>query len=87
MTWTRARLPLVWHPLLIGLIPILSAFADNAQEGVGREVVALIALTTGLIVGAWVALALAWKDVRKSALVVSAAALLFFNFGASENVD
>jgi hypothetical protein len=79
------KLPRVWHPCLIGVIPILSAFRDNVHEVTAREIVAglVVTLTATLVV--WVLLTLALGDIQKAALAVSAGLVCFFNFGTVDN--
>jgi hypothetical protein len=70
----------VWHPVLIGLTPVLSAYLPNRHQVDFLEAAIPTAITLVLTLATWAMLAWALKDVAKAALPVSVFLLCFFHF-------
>jgi hypothetical protein len=69
-----------FHPVFLGIFPILALFAQNAGQVRLSDPIRVVAgalLGTALI---WFLASVALKDARKAALVASAAVVLFFSF-------
>jgi hypothetical protein len=75
MKWLR-----VWHPVLIGQIPILSAYMANRHQIGLYDLLIPAALTLVLTCMLWALLAWTLKDIAKAALAVSASLFCFLNF-------
>jgi len=74
----KTRFP--WHPYLFGLFPILFLYAQNAyrvplRQVIGPAVVVLVTITLLAVL-----LNLAVRNVRKTALIVSAVVIWFFSW-------
>jgi hypothetical protein len=75
--------PLVVHPFLLGLSPILFLYTYNlAQIPVNvSELVGPVLLTLGATLLLWLALGLVLRDRVRSGLIVSLLVVLFFSYG------
>jgi catechol 2,3-dioxygenase-like lactoylglutathione lyase family enzyme len=73
--------PLPFHPLLLGVFPVLFLWAQNAQEAEPSEALPVIgAVLVGVAVLTLVA-GLALRDLRRGGLVASVAAVLVLAYG------
>src|SRR5438874_2466853 len=80
------RILRVWHPVLIGLTPILSAYMTNRHEVRLLDLVTPVALMLALIVALWTFLTWALKDIAKAGLVVSVFLFCFLNFDGLDSI-
>ncbi len=85
MTLGQLRPPRIWHPVLMGVIPILSALLGNTREVDWGQVVLPVLVTEAVILVLWLLLARLCKDGAQAALIVSAVVVFFFNFGVLDD--
>ena len=71
---------LIFHPLLFVVFPILSLYLANTDQMPFRDAAGALLLALGCVLLVWLGLYLGLRDVQKSAIPVSLAALLFFSF-------
>jgi hypothetical protein len=80
-TWMSGRIgEWAFHPILLGMFPILALFAQNAGQVRLSDPVRVV---SGALLGTaviWLLVSAALKDARKAALVASATVVLFFSF-------
>ena len=69
------------HPVLVAAYPALALLAHNRHEAKLVWAAAPLLLSVVAAAGLWGLLAIALRDLRKSALAASLAALFFFSFG------
>jgi hypothetical protein len=70
----------IWHPILMGLIPILSAYLHNQDEVGIRDLILPVTLTLGVTAVIWALLAWRLRSIAKAAPIVSVGLFCFFNF-------
>ncbi len=81
----KRRFPTL-HPILIAVFPILFKYSQNMQEFPIRQLVTPV-LYAGVLAGAaWAVLAGIMRDARKSGLLVSLFAILFFSYEHAVNL-
>ena len=73
--------PLILHPFLFSVYPILFLFAHNIEHFLLNEILVPIALVTGLALLSWLLLGRALKNREKAGLLVSLTLFLFFSYG------
>jgi hypothetical protein len=73
--------PLPFHPLLLGVFPVLFLWAENANEAVPSEVLPVAATVLAATLAVTALLALALRDLRRGGLVASVAALVALSYG------
>jgi hypothetical protein len=72
----------VVHPVLFGAFPILYLYAHNIQEGVSLgDLFRSLAVVVGATIALLALARLAFRDLRKAGLIVSALVLLFLSYG------
>lgn len=74
------KVPRVWHPLLIGQIPLLTLWVGNRYEVGLAELVRPAAIVLGLSLVLWMLTAWAMKSLTRAALPVSVLLFGFFHF-------
>jgi hypothetical protein len=75
------RLPLVFHPLLFGLYPVLHLYSQNTDELWPAAAVWPALIVISGIVLAWILVWPLFRSVAKSAIFVTAGVLFFFGYG------
>ena len=73
--------PLVVHPFLLAIFPILFLFAHNIGQLTLNVIFAPIAIVVLFTLSSWSLLSLAFKDKEKAGLIVSWFLFLFFSYG------
>ena len=76
----------LYHPILLGVFPVLFLYARNATEMDISETVFPLVLVLLVVLAALLILKLFIADNLKRGLVVSAAALMFFSYGHLQNL-
>lgn len=74
------KVPRIWHPLVIGQIPILSLYVGNRLEVEPAEILLPGAVVLGLSAILWLVVALAMRSLTRAALPVSVLLYAFFQF-------
>jgi hypothetical protein len=69
------------HPFLFAAFPVLFLYDRNIREYPLDVLWAPLGIVLGIAVAAWIALSAAFRSMRKSGLVVSLFAVLFFAYG------
>jgi hypothetical protein len=78
------KVPWIWHPFLMGLIPILSAYLNNQDEVGIRDLILPATLSLGVTVAVWALLAWRLRSIARAAPIVSVGFFCFFNFDSIE---
>jgi hypothetical protein len=73
--------PVVIHPFLFAIFPILFLYAHNIDKSPPNEILLPIIITTCLAFLSWLLLNLILKDKKQAGLLVSIFLLLFFSYG------
>jgi hypothetical protein len=73
--------PLVLHPLLIGVYPILFLYAHNPGEMKASQIVLLLVASLGLSLLIWLILNFWLKNWAKAGLITSIIVFLLFTYG------
>lgn len=73
--------PLVLHPFLFALFPILFLFSHNIEQMSSSQVWVSMTVVLGFTLAALASLTLTLKDRNKAGIVVSLFLLLFFSYG------
>lgn len=76
----KTKKPLVVHPFLFCLFPVLFLYARNMKELPARQALAPGAIVLACTAAALLLLSLVLRDLRKAGLVVSVTVLLFFSY-------
>jgi hypothetical protein len=79
--------PVIIHPLLFALYPVLSLYLQNAQRLAFSEAVGTILLVPGAAMLFWLLAGILVKDRNKAAFIVSVFLILFFSYGHIYNVS
>jgi len=75
------RKPLIIHPLLFSVFPILFLFSHNIEQLPINEMLIPIAVTACFALASWALLSAIFKNTRKAGLLVSLFLVLFFSYG------
>ena len=78
--------PVIIHPILFAIFPILSIFSYNVRELSFQEIFLPLFLVLAFTVGIWISLRYILKNTGKSAFIISLLLVLFFSFGHVYNL-
>ncbi len=75
------RKPLVVHPVLVAVYPILFLYAHNLREMKASQIFVLLGVSLGLALFVWLLFGLLLKDRAKAGLATSICIFLLFTYG------
>jgi len=77
----RIKRPMIIHPLLFAIYPILYLYANNVDLLSFSETLMPLAVTLGLTIMLFLGLKLLFKDGTRAGILTSAVLILFFSYG------
>ena len=78
--------PIIIHPILFAIFPILSFFSYNVRELLFEEIFVSLFFVLAFTIGIWISLSYILKNARKSACIISLLLVLFFSYGHVYNL-
>ena len=78
--------PIIIHPILFAIFPILSFFSYNVRELSFEEIFLSLFFVLAFTIGIWLSLSYILKNARKSAFIISLLLVLFFSYGHVYNL-
>ncbi len=72
---------IVAHPVLLGLVPVLSLYSENWRLVPPAELLLAVSSSIALLALAWLAAQLVYRNVRKSGLATSIFLFFFYSYG------
>jgi len=78
--------PIIIHPILFAIFPILSFFSYNVREISFEEIFLSLLFALAFTIGIWFSLSYILKNARKSAFIISLLLVLFFSYGHVYNL-
>ena len=78
--------PIIIHPILFAIFPILSFFSYNVRQLSFEEIFLSLFFVLAFTIGIWFSLSYILKNARKSAFIISLLLVLFFSYGHVYNL-